>query len=92
MLTFVYVLKCLVKGNKYIPIYLLLLFKVCTSLLEDNFSDSEAEDSETSRSGQEPLGIRFPVMNDGEIDALMDIETTRGTKRQTRWGVSTFKG
>ncbi|CAG2214114.1 unnamed protein product [Mytilus edulis] len=65
--------------------------KACTSLLEDNFSDSEAEDSETSKSGQEPLGIRFPVMNDGEIDALMDIETTRGTKRQTRWGVSTFK-
>ncbi|XP_052094383.1 uncharacterized protein LOC127730166 isoform X2 [Mytilus californianus] len=65
--------------------------KASTSLLEDNYSDSEEEDSETSRSGQESSGIRFPVMNDGEIDALMDIETTRGTKRQTRWGVRKFK-
>lgn len=70
---------------------MLLLFIASTSLLEDNYSDSEEEDSETSRSGQESSGIRFPVMNDGEIDALMDIETTRGTKRQTRWGVRIFK-
>ncbi|CAC5398983.1 unnamed protein product [Mytilus coruscus] len=61
--------------------------KASTSLLEDNYSDYEAEDSETSRSGQESSGIRFLVMNDGEIDALMGIETTRGIKRQTRWGI-----
>ncbi|XP_076090782.1 uncharacterized protein LOC143062854 [Mytilus galloprovincialis] len=65
--------------------------KACSSLLEDNYSGSGAEDSETSRSGQEYSGISFPVMNDRETDALMDIETTRGTKRQARWGVKMFK-
>ncbi|CAG2232516.1 unnamed protein product [Mytilus edulis] len=38
--------------------------KVSTSLLEDNYSGSGAEDSETSRSGQEYSGIRFPC-NEG---------------------------
>ncbi|VDI49971.1 Hypothetical predicted protein, partial [Mytilus galloprovincialis] len=56
---------------------------VSSSLLEDNYSGSGAEDSETSRSGQEYSGIRFPVMKDGEID--------RATKRQTKWGVKMFK-
>ncbi|XP_076090785.1 uncharacterized protein LOC143062855 [Mytilus galloprovincialis] len=56
---------------------------VSSSLLEDNYSGSGAEDSEPSRSGQEYSGIRFPVMKDGEID--------RATKRQTKWGVKMFK-
>ncbi|XP_063423874.1 uncharacterized protein LOC134707766 [Mytilus trossulus] len=60
--------------------------KVSTSLLEDKYSQTGSraeEDSETSRSGQEYSGIRFPVTKDGDID--------RATKRQTRWGVRMFK-
>jgi hypothetical protein len=59
---------------------------------DDSDSASGLDDSETSRSGLDSSFGRFPVVNDDERYALMDTESTRGTRKQTRWGVSTFRG
>lgn len=58
---------------------------------DDSDSASGLDDSETSRSGLDSSFGRFPVVNDDERYALMDNESTRGTRKQTRWGVSTFR-
>jgi hypothetical protein len=53
---------------------------------DDSDSASGLDDSETSRSGLDSSFGRFPVVNDDERYALMDTESTRGTRKQTRWG------